>query len=58
MNIPIVLLPDEDGGFTAVCDMFCVVSEGDSKEEALANIKEGISCHPQRRGCHSWHRKT
>ena len=44
MRYPIVITPDlEDGGFVAECPALpgCV-SEGDTVEEALANIKEAI----------------
>ena len=45
MSIPIVLLADEDGGFTAICDMFSIVTEGDSRQEAISHLKEAIECH-------------
>ncbi len=44
MRFTVILSPDpEDGGFTVECPSIrgCI-SEGDSVEEALANIKEAI----------------
>jgi len=41
MRYTVVLSPDPQGGFTAVCPaMPGVVTEGDSLAEALANVKE------------------
>ena len=44
MKFSVILTPDhEDGGYTAECPAIpgCI-SEGDTVEEALANIKEAI----------------
>ncbi|MEZ4451085.1 MAG: type II toxin-antitoxin system HicB family antitoxin [Nannocystaceae bacterium] len=43
MKFPVVLTPDEDGGFVAECPIIpgCV-SQGATREEALANIREAI----------------
>jgi predicted RNase H-like HicB family nuclease len=44
MRLTVILTPDEDdGGYVAECPAIpgCI-SEGDSVEEALANIKEAI----------------
>lgn len=44
MRYPIVVTPDtEDGGFVAECPAIpgCI-SEGDTIEEAIANIREAI----------------
>jgi predicted RNase H-like HicB family nuclease len=44
MKFTVILTPDdEDGGYTAECPAIpgCI-SEGDTVEEALANIKEAI----------------
>lgn len=43
MKFPVVLTPDEDGGFVAECPIIpgCV-SQGETREEALANIREAI----------------
>jgi len=43
MRIKIILEPSDEGGYTAIVPALpgCI-SEGDSKEEALKNIKEAI----------------
>ena len=43
MNLKVVLAPSEEGGYTAVVPSLpgCI-SEGDTKDEALANIREAI----------------
>ncbi len=43
----VILIPDlDDGGYTAIVPTLpgCI-SEGDTREEALANIKEAIELH-------------
>ncbi|HVV53430.1 MAG TPA: type II toxin-antitoxin system HicB family antitoxin [Polyangia bacterium] len=42
-EFPVVLTPDEDGGFVVECPVIpgCV-SQGDTRDEALANIREAI----------------
>lgn len=42
-EFPVVLTPDEDGGFAVECPVIpgCI-SQGDSRAEALANIREAI----------------
>jgi predicted RNase H-like HicB family nuclease len=46
MKMRVILEPSEDGGYTAVVPALpgCI-SEGDTKEEALANIKEAIELY-------------
>jgi len=46
MRFKIVLEPSEDGGFTAIVPALpgCI-SEGDSREEALANVREAIELY-------------
>ena len=46
MNLQIVLEPSEEGGYTTYVPVLpgCI-SEGDSKEEALANIREAIALY-------------
>ncbi len=46
MKIKIYLEPSEDGGYTAIVPSLpgCI-SEGDTKEEALKNIKEAIELY-------------
>jgi predicted RNase H-like HicB family nuclease len=43
MKLKVVLEPSEDGGYTVYAPSLpgCI-SEGDTKEEALANIREAI----------------
>jgi predicted RNase H-like HicB family nuclease len=43
MNPKVILEPSEDGGYTAIVPgLPGCISEGDTKEEALAKIKEAI----------------
>lgn len=43
MKLQVILEPSEEGGFTvSVPSLPGCISEGDSREEALANIKEAI----------------
>ena len=46
MKLRVVLEPSEDGGFTVVVPALpgCV-SEGDTREEALANVREAIQLY-------------
>ena len=43
LNFPVILQPDETGGFVAICPLLpgCF-SQGETIEEALANIREAI----------------
>ena len=46
MDIKIVLEPSEEGGFTVyVPSLPGCISEGDTREEALANIREAIDLY-------------
>ena len=46
MNLRVVLEPSEEGGYTVyVPSLPGCVSEGDSKEKALANIREAIELY-------------
>jgi len=46
MKLSVVLEPSEDGGYTVhVPALPGCVSEGDSREEALANIEEAIQLY-------------
>ena len=43
MKFTVVLAPEERGGFSAICPALTgCISEGDSREDALANIREAI----------------
>jgi len=46
MNLRVILEPSEEGGYTAVVPSLpgCV-SEGDTREEALKNIREAIELY-------------
>jgi len=46
MKVKVVLEPSEDGGFTAhVPSLPGCISEGDTVEEALANVQEAITLY-------------
>jgi predicted RNase H-like HicB family nuclease len=46
MNLRIILEPSDEGGFTVhVPSLPGCVSEGDTREEALANIREAIELY-------------
>ena len=46
MRLTVVLEPSEEGGYTVyVPALPGCISEGDTKEEALANIKEAIKLY-------------
>lgn len=43
-KIPLVLTPQPEGGYTVTSPLFpLLVTEGDSVEEALANVKDVLS---------------
>ncbi|NQT91312.1 MAG: type II toxin-antitoxin system HicB family antitoxin [Lentisphaerae bacterium] len=46
MNLKVVLEPSDEGGFTAIVPSLpgCI-SEGDTREEALTNIREAIELY-------------
>ncbi len=46
MNLNVVLEPSDEGGYTVYAPSLpgCI-SEGDTKEEALANIREAIELY-------------
>ncbi|MFW5816373.1 MAG: type II toxin-antitoxin system HicB family antitoxin [Wenzhouxiangella sp.] len=46
MKLRVVLQPSDEGGFTVyVPSLPGCISEGDSREEALANIREAIELY-------------
>ena len=46
MNLKVFLEPSEDGGFTVtVPSLPGCISEGDTKQDALANIREAIDLY-------------
>jgi predicted RNase H-like HicB family nuclease len=46
VNLEVILEPSEEGGFTAIVPTLpgCI-SEGDTREEALRNIREAITLY-------------
>jgi predicted RNase H-like HicB family nuclease len=46
MKLKVILEPSDEGGFTAIVPALpgCI-SEGDTREEALANIREAIELY-------------
>ncbi len=46
MKLKVILEPSDEGGYTAIVPSLpgCI-SEGDTKEEALANIREAIELY-------------
>ena len=50
-----VLIPDEDGGFVVECPLIpgCI-SQGDTREEALANIRDAIALCLENQAAEGW----
>lgn len=46
MNLKVILEPSDEGGFTAIVPALpgCI-SEGDTRDEALVNIREAITLY-------------
>src|SRR6266545_2418518 len=55
LELPVLLFPDDDGGFVAECPVIpgCI-SQGDTREEALANIKDAIELSLANRTAEGW----
>ena len=55
-ELPVVLIPDEDGGFVVECPVIpgCI-SQGDTREEALANIRDAIELCLENQAAEGWH---
>ena len=55
LELPVVLIPDEDGGFVVECPVIpgCI-SQGDTREEALANIKDAIELCLENQEAEGW----
>ena len=45
LTYPIILTPADEGGFVVKSPVLDIVTEGDTKEEAMENAKEAILCH-------------
>ena len=54
-ELPVVLIPDEDGGFVVECPVIpgCI-SQGDTREEALANIRDAIELCLANQAAEGW----
>ncbi len=54
-EFPLILTPDPNGGFTVECPVIpgCI-SEGDTREEALANIREAIELCLENQADEGW----
>ncbi|USN59061.1 MAG: type II toxin-antitoxin system HicB family antitoxin [Candidatus Peribacteria bacterium] len=44
-NLPITLLRNSDGSYTVVSNIFNIVTEGATLEEAMQNGREALNCH-------------
>ncbi len=44
-NLPLTILKNEDWTYTVLSNIFSIVTEWDSIEEAILNWKEALSCH-------------
>jgi predicted RNase H-like HicB family nuclease len=42
MKLTVLLEPDEEGGFTALCPELDVASQGDTEDEAADNLREAV----------------
>jgi predicted RNase H-like HicB family nuclease len=42
MKLTVMLEPDEEGGYTALCPELDVASQGDTEDEAADNLREAI----------------
>jgi predicted RNase H-like HicB family nuclease len=54
-ELPVILTPDEDGGFVVECPVIpgCI-SQGDTRDEALANIRETIELCLESQAVEGW----
>jgi len=44
-NIPLTILKNNDWTYTVLSNIFSIVTEWDSLEEAIENWKEALICH-------------
>lgn len=42
MTLTVVLEPDDEGGYTALCPELDVASQGETEDEAAANLREAV----------------
>jgi len=50
LEITAELIPEEEGGYTVYCPELDIYTQGDTVEEALANLKEAAELHLQEVG--------
>lgn len=55
VELPVVITPDENGGYVVECPVIpgCI-SQGETREEALANIQEAIALCLETRESEGW----
>lgn len=44
-NIPLTILKNDDGTYTVLSNIFNIVTQGDTLEEAIINGQEALTCH-------------
>jgi predicted RNase H-like HicB family nuclease len=44
-NLPLTLLKNSDWTYTVISNIFNIVTQWDTLEEAIANWKEALACH-------------
>ena len=54
-ELPVVLMADDDGGYVVECPVIpgCI-SQGDTREEALANIRDAIELCLENQAAEGW----
>ena len=45
VNIPLTILHNDDGTYTVLSNVFNIVTEWNTLEEAIRNWQEALSCH-------------
>ena len=55
LELPVVLVPDAAGGYVVECPVIpgCI-SQGDTRDEALANIREAIALCLENQEAEGW----
>jgi len=53
LEITAELIPEEEGGYTVYCPELDIYTQGDTVQEALANLKEAAQLHLQGIGSES-----
>ena len=44
-QIPLTIIPNDDGSFTVLSNVFNIVTEGNTLDEAILNGTEALQCH-------------